>query len=76
MVVGRKQTLRMIEQGRVSQIFVAKDADFYVTRHVIDAAASDDIPVKYVESMKQLGHMCGIDIGAAVAGLMEGEKLG
>lgn len=76
MVVGRKQTLRMIEQGRVSQIFVAKDADFYVIRHVIDAAVSDDIPVKYVESKKQLGHMCGIDIGAAVAGLMEGEKLG
>lgn len=75
MVVGIKQTLRMIEQGRVIELFVAEDADFYVTRHVIDAAAADNIPIKYVGSMKQLGHMSGIDIGAAVAGKLAEEQL-
>lgn len=73
MVVGIKQTLRMIEQGRVVELFVAEDADFYVTRHVIDATSADNIPIKYVESMKQLGHMSGIDIGAAVAGKLVNE---
>ena len=68
MVVGAKQTLRMIEHGLVREVYIAGDADAYVTRHVIEAARADRVPVKYVESMKKLGSICGIDIGAAVAG--------
>jgi large subunit ribosomal protein L7A len=74
MVVGVKQTLRMLEQGRISEIFVAKDAELYVTRHILEAAREDRIPIKYVESMKQLGNLCGIDIGAAVAGSLKSES--
>ena len=74
MVVGIKQTLRMIEQGRVTELFVAEDADLYVVRHVVDAAASGGIPVTYIESMKQLGQMSGIDIGASVAGRLIDEQ--
>ena len=68
MVVGVKQTIRMMEQNRISEVFVAGDADHYVTRHVLELAKVNRIPIKYVESMKRLGNLCGIDIGAAVAG--------
>lgn len=71
MVVGVKQTLRMIEQNRITELFVARDADSYVTRYVVDAAKHSRVPIKYVDSMKQLGHLCGIEVGAAVAGTLK-----
>lgn len=66
-VVGVKQTMRMIEQRCVSEIFIADDADFYVTRPVVEAGVAAGIPITTVDSKKELGHICGIDIGAATA---------
>ncbi|MGN1349937.1 MAG: ribosomal L7Ae/L30e/S12e/Gadd45 family protein [Anaerovoracaceae bacterium] len=74
MIVGIKQTLRMLEQGKITEIFVARDADFYVTRNVLEAAKAARIPIHYVESMKKLGNICGIEIGAAVAGTEKTEE--
>lgn len=52
LVVGVKQTMRMLEKGMVSNIYVAEDADFFVTRIVIEAATAADIPIIPVESKK------------------------
>jgi len=71
MVVGVKQTLRMLEQNRITELFIARDADSYVTRYVLDAAKNGKVPIRYVDSMKQLGHLCGIEVGAAVAGSLK-----
>jgi large subunit ribosomal protein L7A len=68
MVVGIKQTLRMVERDCISELFIAKDADFYVTKPILEVARENRVPIRYVESKKKLGHLCGIDIGAAVAG--------
>ncbi len=70
LVVGVKQTMRMLEKGMVSNIYVAEDADFFVTRTVIEAATAADIPIIPVESKKELGRMCGIEIGTATAGTL------
>ncbi len=67
-VVGIKQTLKMVEKNCISEVLVARDADFYVTASVVEAARSCGIPIIYVESKKKLGRMCGIEIGAATAG--------
>ena len=69
-VVGIKQTLRMVEQDCISEVYIARDADFYVTGPVIKAAEAKGVPVKYVDSKKKLGRMCGIEVGAATAGRM------
>ena len=68
MVVGIKQTMRMIERGMVKNIYIAQDADFFVTRAIIEAALAANIPIISVESKKDLGRMCGIEIGTATAG--------
>lgn len=69
-VTGVKQTMRMIEQGRVSELLIAEDADFFVTRAILEAGLAANIPVRAVDSKKDLGRMCGIEIGAATAGIL------
>ncbi len=69
-VVGVRQTVRMMEQGRLSAIMIADDADAFVTKSVEQAALKSGVEVIRVPSKRQLGMRCGIDIGAAVAGFV------
>ncbi len=65
--VGLKETNRCMKRGLVTKVYVAKDADSFVTRPVIEFAEKNGLAVFFVETMKELGAMTGIDIGAAVA---------
>ncbi|PDO11413.1 MAG: ribosomal protein L7Ae-like protein [Candidatus Reconcilbacillus cellulovorans] len=67
--IGTKQTSRLVESGKASEVFVAKDADPKVTGKVVDLCRQKGIPVTYVDSMKQLGKACGIEVGAAMAAI-------
>ena len=64
-VVGVKQTFRMIEQRKVSVVYIAEDADSFE-----QAALKNGTEVIRVASKRQLGVRCGIEIGAAVAGVL------
>lgn len=68
-VVGTKQLLRAIREGRILTAFVAKDADRFLIKPVADACLDRDIPCREVETMAELGKACGIDVGAAAAGV-------
>lgn len=68
-VVGTKQLLRALDVGSVVQAFVAKDADAFLTKPITDRCLDGNIPCYEVESMDMLGKACGIDVGAATAGL-------
>ncbi len=48
-------------------LYIAKDAEQHVTRRIIELADENDVPVVLVESMKELGRACNIDVGAATA---------
>lgn len=65
--IGTKQTSRLVESGKASEVFVARDADPKITERVVDLCRQKGIPVTYVDSMKQLGKACGIEVGAAMA---------
>ncbi|WP_438435324.1 50S ribosomal protein L7ae-like protein [Gorillibacterium sp. sgz500922] len=65
--IGTKQATRMIELGEATEVFVAKDADPRLTGKVVNLCAKRGVKVTYVDSMKQLGKACGIEVGAAVA---------
>ncbi len=67
-VVGVKQTFRMIEQKRLSEVYIAEDADSFVTKGIEAAAEKNGIRIIRVPSRRQLGMQCGIETGAAVAG--------
>lgn len=65
--IGTKQTTKMIEQGLVGEVFVAKDADPRITMKIVNLCKKMGVLVTYVDSMKLLGKACGIEVGAAVA---------
>jgi large subunit ribosomal protein L7A len=67
--IGTKQTLRAVEQGECTAVLVAKDADPRVTTKVIQLCKSKHVPILYVDSMKQLGKACKIEVSAAMVGI-------
>lgn len=70
-VVGTKQLLRALDEGRISHAYVAGDADLLLTKRVVDRCFDMNIPCTQVESMEKLGRACGIDVKAAAAGLLK-----
>jgi len=65
--VGVKQSLKMISTDKASVLFVANDADKFVVKQVIELATEKSIEIVYVDTMKELGRACNIDVGAATA---------
>ncbi|KHF39033.1 50S ribosomal protein L7ae-like protein [Halalkalibacter okhensis] len=69
LIIGTKQTLKALDDGIVSEVLIAKDAEYRVIYKVEALAKAKDIPLLYVDSMKKLGKACGIDVGAATVAL-------
>lgn len=67
--IGAKQTLKALELGKATEVFVAQDADPKVTAKVIHLSQRAGVKITYVDSMKLLGKACGIEVGAATAAL-------
>ena len=70
-IVGTKQLLRALDEGKIARAFVAADADLLLTKRVVDRCFDMNIPCVKVESMEKLGRACGIDVKAAAAGLLK-----
>lgn len=70
--VGAKQVLRALETGKVSMAFVAKDADPFLTKRVMDACYEKNIQCLEAQTMKALGEACGIEVQAAAAAILRG----
>lgn len=69
-VVGAKQTLKAAETGRARVVFLARDAEERVLSPIVRQAQEHGTEVVFVDTMQQLGRMCGIEVGAAAAALM------
>ncbi|BDH63673.1 hypothetical protein MTP04_38030 [Lysinibacillus sp. PLM2] len=68
-IIGTKQAIKAINAGQVKEIVVALDAETRVTDPVILLAKEVGVPVNLVESKKELGKACGIQVGAAVVAI-------
>ena len=65
--VGIKQASKALMGNRVKARYIAKDAEQHVTRRIMELADENNVPIIMVESMKELGKACKIDVGAATA---------
>lgn len=72
-VVGSKQVLKGISNSTVRCVIVALDADAEIRKKIVANANVRHIEVQYVSSKKRLGEMAGIDVSAAVVGIVEAE---
>ncbi|NLP00721.1 MAG: 50S ribosomal protein L7ae-like protein [Clostridiaceae bacterium] len=69
-VVGVKQTKKAAEQDKLELVFIASDADQRVVEPIKQLCESKGISVHITGTMKQLGKAAGIDVGAAIAGIL------
>ncbi len=70
-VVGAKQTKRALSGGTAVAVYLADDADPRVTEAIRELCVQQNVPTHDVPSMKELGQVCGIAVGAAVAALVQ-----
>lgn len=70
-VVGLKQLLRGLEADEIGAVYIADDADEALKERIMEAIGGKEIHVIYVETMRLLGDECGIDVGAACAGILK-----
>ncbi|MBP1970856.1 large subunit ribosomal protein L7A [Virgibacillus natechei] len=68
-IIGTKQTLKAMNNGEISEVLIAEDADQYITESVASLAEELDIPCEWVDSMKRLGAACGIEVGASTVAI-------
>lgn len=70
-IIGMKQTLKAMHDGKASEVFVADDADRHLIQKVVALANQLDIPCHRVDSKKKLGAACGIDVGASTVAVKQ-----
>ena len=69
-VVGTKQLLKLLAVDGVSTLYIAGDAQEHIKEKLLPLARQHGVPVVQVDSMDELGRMCGIAVGSAAAGLL------
>jgi large subunit ribosomal protein L7A len=69
-IVGTKQTVRALKEGKVQEVVIAEDADSFIIDKVLEAAKEANVPVTKVDSMKKLGKVCKIQVGAAAVAII------
>ena len=70
-VVGTKQVLRAVRDGRASRVFLCKDADEFIYRQVEAACEAARIPLTVLDSMEKLGRLCLVSVKTASAALLK-----
>lgn len=69
-VIGTKQTMKAVEQGRAAEVMVAQDADPRMVTRIVQLCGQRGVKLTRADSMRTLGRMCGIEVGAAMAALV------
>lgn len=66
LVVGTRQSKKLLASGRAAKVYVARDADPHVTMPVVAMCDEKNVAVEYINSKKALGKLCNIDVDASV----------
>jgi large subunit ribosomal protein L7A len=70
-VIGKKQTLRALQNNEAEKIYISKDADLHVTKPIADVCKEHNIEIIYFNTMKELGESVGISVNAAAAAVLK-----
>ena len=66
-VVGAKQLRKALLSGSAQQVYLARNADPALTEPIAALCQNYNVPYTWIKSMTELGHACGIEVGAAAA---------
>ena len=70
-VVGLKQTVRSIENGKAKLVYIASDADRRLIVKLKDLANMHQVKYHMVDSMLELGKMAGLKIEASACCILK-----
>ena len=70
-VVGSKQLRKALLSGRARYVFLAENADPAITEPLEWMCGEKNIQITWVSSMAELGKVCGIEVGAAAAAVID-----
>ena len=68
--VGAKQTMKGLERGTVSSVFLAVDSDERVIAPILALATEKGVAVERSYTMEELGKACHIKVKAAAVGII------
>ena len=66
-VIGTKQLRKALKAGRVRTAYVAADADPILREPLVEQCRDAGVELVEIATMKELGRLCGIHVGAACA---------
>lgn len=69
--VGYKQAIRALNETNVSKVFLADDCDTKISVPVQKLCQEKNVELFYIESMKELGKLCDIEVGASCAAIVK-----
>ena len=70
-VVGARQVLRSVKNGKAVKVYLCKDADEFIYRQVESACEEHGVPIIAAESMQALGKQCLIGVKTAAAAILK-----
>lgn len=70
-IIGLKQTIKAIKEDKVCKVYIAKDADECIKNNIVEVCNGRDLNIVYVNTMKELGEACGIEVKASTASLLK-----
>lgn len=70
-VVGAKQLKKAVLSGKAKCVYLAENADPAVLEPLERLCSEHHIQIIWVPTMAGLGQMCGIEVGAAAAAVVE-----
>ena len=70
-IVGAKQLKKALNNGTVRRVFLACNADPAITEPIAALCQLNHVDFAWVRSMTDLGHACGIEVGAAAAAAVD-----
>lgn len=70
-LIGIKQCTKAIKNDVGTVLYVAKDADERLISALVELAEEKNIKVNYVDTMRDLGRMCSIEVGTTSTLMLE-----
>ncbi|MCH5185192.1 MAG: ribosomal L7Ae/L30e/S12e/Gadd45 family protein [Oscillospiraceae bacterium] len=69
--VGYKQTMRALNESKALRVFLAMDSDDKIIRSVREQCGLKNVETEEVDTMRELGEKCGIEVKASCAVLIK-----
>lgn len=70
-VVGRKQTIRLLQRNEAREVFVASDASEHFTGDIISMCKEKDVGLSFVPTMKELGELADVNVKSVAVAIID-----